>query len=57
MNLIAPFHGEDVDYSHLLSGAEVPTELIVAPGGFHGFDNPLFPAPITSWFNAAKLDA
>lgn len=51
------FHDEDVDYAQRLNNAGVPTELIVVPGGFHGFDNPMFPAPITKWFNAAKLDA
>ena len=51
------FHDEDVDYAQRLNNAGVPTELIVVPGGFHGFDNAMFVAPITRWFNAAKLDA
>ena len=51
------FHDEDVDYAQRLNNAGVPTELIVVPGGFHGFDNARFAAPITRWFNAAKLDA
>lgn len=51
------FCDEDVDYAQRLNNARVPTELIVVPGAFHGFDNPAFPAKISKWFNAAKLDA
>ena len=51
------FADEDVDYAQRLNRAGVPTELIVVPGAFHGFDSPFFPAKITKWFNAAKLDA
>lgn len=51
------FVDEDVDYAQRLNDAAVPTELIVVPGGFHGFDNPAFGAPVTRWFNAAKLAA
>lgn len=57
------FHDEDVDYAQRLNAAGVPTELIVVPGGFHGFDgigvSPLLPkpAPISVWFNAAKMTA
>lgn len=51
------FHDEDVDYAQRLNNAGVPTELIVVPGAFHGFDNPLFPASISRWFIAARTDA
>lgn len=51
------FVDEDVDYAQRLNAANVPTELIVVPGAFHGFDSPLFPARISKSFNAAKLDA
>ncbi len=51
------FVDEDVDYAQRLINAGVPTELIVVPGAFHGFDNPAFPMKISQWFNAAKLDA
>lgn len=51
------FVDEDVDYAQRLNNAGVPTELIVVPGAFHGFDSPFFPAKISRWFNAAKLDA
>ena len=51
------FFDEDVDYAQRLANAGVPTELIVVPGGFHGFDN--MPGAIgpTQRFNAAKLAA
>lgn len=51
------FVDEDVDYVQRLNNAGVPTELIVVPGAFHGFDNPAFPARVSQWFNAAKLEA
>ncbi|MBV1691425.1 alpha/beta hydrolase [Novosphingobium sp. G106] len=51
------FVDEDVDYAQRLNNAGVPTELIVVPGAFHGFDSPFFPAKISRWFNSAKLDA
>lgn len=51
------FVDEDVEYAQRLSATGVPVELIVVPGGFHGFDNPAFPARVTRWFNEAKLDA
>ena len=54
------FHDEDVDYARRLNAAGVPAQLIVVPGGFHGFDrigafDPK--ARIAHWFNAAKKDA
>lgn len=51
------FVDEDIEYAKRLSAAGVPVELIVVPGGFHGFDNPAFPTRITRWFNEAKRDA
>lgn len=51
------FHDEDVDYAQRLNNAGVPTELIVVPGAFHGFDSPMFPASISRWFIAARVDA
>lgn len=32
------FAAEDIDYARKLTLANVPTELLVIPGGFHGFD-------------------
>lgn len=51
------FHDEDVDYAQRLNAAGVPTELIVVPGGFHGFDILPPATSVATWFNAAKLDA
>ena len=51
------FFDEDVDYAQRLNNAGVPTELIVVPGGFHGFDNMPGAIGVTQRFNAAKLAA
>lgn len=51
------FHDEDVDYAQRLNQAGVPTELIVVPGAFHGFDGSGGSTSIGRWFNAAKVDA
>jgi acetyl esterase/lipase len=51
------FLDEDVDYAQRLNAAGVPTELIVVPGAFHGFDSLPAPSKVAKWFNAAKLDA
>lgn len=51
------FVDEDVDYAQRLNAADVPAELIVVPGAFHGFDSLPVPSKIVQWFNAAKLDA
>ena len=54
------FHDEDVEYARRLNDAGVPAELIVVPGGFHGFDLAALMDPknrLVAWFNAAKLDA
>jgi acetyl esterase/lipase len=32
------FHDEDVDYARRLSDSNVPCELHIVPGAFHGFD-------------------
>ena len=32
------FHEESVDYAHRLRAAGVRTQLVIVPGGFHGFD-------------------
>jgi acetyl esterase/lipase len=54
------FHDEDVEYARRLNDAAVGCELIVVPGGFHGFDMAGLINPknrLAAWFNAAKLDA
>lgn len=52
------FVEEDIDYAKRLVQAGVPTELLVVPGAFHGFDLLASPeAGIVKAFNAAKLNA
>jgi acetyl esterase/lipase len=51
------FRNEDIAYARRLNDAGVPTELIVVPGAFHGFDSPLISAEISKWFVAARLSA
>jgi len=50
------FANEDIEYAGRLLHAGVPTELLVVPGAFHGFDhNPT--ATVSKRFNRAKLNA
>lgn len=51
------FHDEDVEYAKRLNDAGVPSELIVVPGAFHGFDILPPPTRVAAWFNAAKIEA
>lgn len=51
------FCDEDVDYAQRLNAAGVPTELIVVPGGFHGFDVMPVKTRVGTWFNEAKMAA
>lgn len=51
------FLDEDIDYAQRLNAAGVPTELIVVPGAFHGFDSLPGGAGISKWFNSAKVAA
>ena len=51
------FAEEDVAFAGRLIHAGVATELIVAPGAFHGFDRIAAQARVAQRFNAAKLDA
>lgn len=50
------FVDEDIEYARRLIGAGVPTELMVVPGAFHGFDG-LGQAKIVQQFNAALISA
>ena len=51
------FVDEDVDYARRLIDSGVPTELIVVPGAYHGFDDNAPDAALTRRFNAAKMAA
>jgi len=51
------FVEEDIEYAARLIGAGVPTELIVVPGGFHGFDIFAPETALAQAFERAKLDA
>jgi acetyl esterase/lipase len=53
------FCDEDIDYAQRLNAAQVPAELIVVPGAFHGFDgiSMLAKARLGTWFETVKLDA
>jgi acetyl esterase/lipase len=51
------FVEEDIDYARRLILAGVPTELLVVPGAFHGFDAFVPDAPISRAFRLAQFDA
>jgi acetyl esterase/lipase len=51
------FVEEDIAYAQRLIQAGVPTELYVAPGGYHGFDLIVPDAKISKHFKAAWNDA
>jgi acetyl esterase/lipase len=51
------FAGEDIDYAHRLNDAGVPTELLVVPGAFHGFDQLAPDSPQAKQFTGAKIEA
>jgi acetyl esterase/lipase len=51
------FADENVNFTRRLLDAGVPTELLVVPGAFHGFDLVASDADVSKRFNAAKLDA
>lgn len=51
------FVNEDIEYARRLTLAGVPTELLVVPGGFHGFDR-IAPETLPAQrFNQSKLEA
>lgn len=54
IDLFAP---EDVEYSRRLLEAGVPTELMVVPGGYHGFDIFCPDAPLSVRFKTAWTEA
>jgi acetyl esterase/lipase len=51
------FASEDIDYARRLALAGVPTELLVTPGGFHGFDQIAAETGLARTFTRSKLDA
>jgi acetyl esterase/lipase len=51
------FVDEDVEYARRLIGAGVPTELLVAPGAYHGFDVIVPGASIAKQFRLAQYNA
>ena len=51
------FVDEDVTYAHRLIDAGVPTELVVVPGAFHGFDGIAAQTQLAKRFTAAKIAA
>lgn len=51
------FVSEDINYARRLTEAGVPTELLVLPGAFHGFDRVAPDTRIAKAFTKAKMDA
>ncbi|MFC3096526.1 alpha/beta hydrolase [Alteraurantiacibacter palmitatis] len=51
------FASEDIDYARKLVEADVPTELLVVPGGFHGFDRIAAETAAAQAFTRSKLNA
>ncbi|PTD24454.1 alpha/beta hydrolase [Sphingomonas fennica] len=51
------FVGENLDYGRRLIAAGVPTELVVAPGAYHGFNGFAPDAAVSRGFNSASLEA
>jgi acetyl esterase/lipase len=51
------FAGENIEYARRLNEAGVPTELLVIPGAFHGFDQIAPDAPQSKQFTNGKVEA
>lgn len=51
------FVSEDIDYARRLNEAGVPTDLLVVPGAYHGFDIVAADTMPARRFTKAKLDA
>lgn len=51
------FVSEDIDYARRLTEAGVPTELLVVPSAYHGFDAMAPESPQAKQFNEARVEA
>jgi acetyl esterase/lipase len=51
------FAAEDIAYARRLTLSNVPTELLVMPGGFHGFDRVAASTSLAREFTQSKLSA
>lgn len=51
------FSGEDIDYARRLAATGTPTELLVVPGAFHGFDLLAPSTKLAQSFTAMKMKA
>lgn len=51
------FVSEDIEYARRLNEAGVPTELLVIPAAYHGFDAMAPESPQAQQFNKAKIEA
>lgn len=51
------FVDEDIEYAHRLEDAGVPTDLVVVPGAYHGFEIIGANTRVGRYFNAAVLNA
>ncbi|MCW2382975.1 MULTISPECIES: alpha/beta hydrolase [unclassified Sphingobium] len=51
------FVSEDIDYARRLTEAGVPTELLVVPSAYHGFDAMAPDSPQAKQFNKARIEA
>ena len=51
------FVDEDIEYGRRLVLAGVPTELLVVPGAYHGFDAVVSDAAVSRAFNLARANA
>ena len=51
------FVNEDIEFARRLVFAGVPTELLVTPGAYHGFDASVPTAKISQAFNLARANA
>ena len=51
------FAAEDIEYARRLVLANVPTELLVTPGGFHGFDRNAPETGLAQAFTRSKHEA